>query len=101
MSAMTVIEGVLGALGCALVVLSTLEMLLRKQVPDRLHLLAPASSLGAPLVALALVLANGVSLTSGEIAFIGALVIGTGPVLTAAMARVHRERERQQAEEPE
>lgn len=101
MSAMVVLEGVLGGLGCVLVVVATLEMVFRKQVPDRLHLLAPASSLGAPLVVLALVLVNGVSLTSGEIAFIGALVVGTGPVLTAALARVHRERQRQQAEEPE
>ena len=80
------------ALGCGVTVLSTLAMLWVTELRDRLHLLSPVSSLGVPLVAAALVLANGWSLTSGQIVVIAVLAVITGPTIGMATARAGKQR---------
>lgn len=60
---------------------------------DRLHLVSPVTSLGAPLVGLALVIHNGWSLASGEILVTVALMVATGPAIAAATGRVTGQRE--------
>lgn len=55
---------------------------------DRVHFLAPMTSLGTPLLAVGLALQDGVNLTSGEILFIAALLALVGPALTAATGRL-------------
>lgn len=89
------------ALGCGVTVLSTLAMLWVTELRERLHLLAPVSSLGVPLVAAALVLANGWSLTSGQIVVIAVLAVLTGPALGMATARAGKQRTEPDAETAE
>lgn len=88
MSARDVVVDVLLFAGCGLTVLSTCAMLWLGGPRDRLHLLAPVSSLAVPLVAAALVLHNGWGTTSGEIVLIAVLVVLTGPAAGMAVARV-------------
>lgn len=78
--------------GVAVVVLSGLGALRVRRVEDRLHYLSPATALGAPLVGLGLVIANGWGLTSANIALVCVLMAVTGPVLTSAALRVASER---------
>jgi multisubunit Na+/H+ antiporter MnhG subunit len=54
---------------------------------QRLHFLAPVTSLGVPLVGLALVLDGGWQLSSGWIAVVVLLLMLTGPVVQAAIGR--------------
>lgn len=89
------------AAGCAVTVLSAVAMLWVTALPDRLHLLAPVSSLGAPLVAAALVVANGWSLSSGLIAVIAALAVLTGPAIGMATARAGKQRTQHDTDTPE
>lgn len=92
MTASHVVEIVLLVCGCAVTILSSLAMVWTTRLADRLHLLAPVSSLGAPLIAAALVVANGWSLTSGLIVLIAVLLAGSGPAIgmATARARLHR-----------
>jgi multicomponent Na+:H+ antiporter subunit G len=68
---------------------------------DRLHLLAPVTTIGAPLVGAGLIVYNGLTLTSGQIALIVAILAITGPSITVAVARANRQRENSTTEEPE
>lgn len=87
MTALHVAGVVLQALGVAAVIGSALALLRAPSVASRLHALAPATSLGAP------VLAVGTALRMGGVAApltalaIGALVALTGPAVTIATAR--------------
>jgi multicomponent Na+:H+ antiporter subunit G len=74
--------------GVAVVVLSGLGALRVRRVEDRLHYLTPATALGAPLVGLGLVIANGWGLPSAQIVLVCVLMVVTGPVLTSAALRV-------------
>lgn len=78
--------------GVAVVVLTGLGALRVRRVEDRLHYLAPATSLGTPLVGLGLVIANGWGLTSAQIALTCVLMVVTGPALTSAVLRVAGQR---------
>ena len=79
--------------GVGIVVLTALAALRVRRAADRLHFLTPATALGAPLVGLGLVLENGWSLTSAQIAGTCCLVMITGPVLTSAALRLAAQRE--------
>jgi multicomponent Na+:H+ antiporter subunit G len=79
--------------GIAVVVLTALGSLRVRRPEDRLHYLTPASALGTPLVGVGLVVQNGWSLTSAQIAVTCVLVMLTGPVLTSAALRVAGQRE--------
>jgi multicomponent Na+:H+ antiporter subunit G len=79
--------------GIAVVVLSCLGALTLRRVYNRLHYLTPATSLGAPLIGLALAIENGWGLTMAEDLFIVFLLALTGPVLEAATGRMAAQRE--------
>lgn len=88
MSAQDVVVGVLLFTGCGVIVLASCAMLWLPASRDRLHLLAPSSSLGAPLVAAALIVRNGWGTTSGQVVLIAVLLALTGPAAGMAAARV-------------
>ncbi|VVJ25186.1 Uncharacterised protein [Amycolatopsis camponoti] len=90
---MTVAAQVLVFAGVAVVVLSALAMLRARTLLTRLHLLAPVTTLGGPLVGLGLALANGWTLGSGAILLTVVLLAVTGPVLQSAAGRVEAQRQ--------
>ncbi|MEV7042904.1 monovalent cation/H(+) antiporter subunit G [Amycolatopsis sp. NPDC051061] len=90
---MTVVAQVLVFAGVAVVVVSALAMLRARTLLDRLHLLAPVTTLGGPLVGIGLTLANGWTLTSGAILLTIVLLAVTGPVLQSAAGRVEAQRQ--------
>ncbi|GAB3164675.1 hypothetical protein GCM10027258_86560 [Amycolatopsis stemonae] len=79
--------------GVAVVVVSAVAMLRARTLLTRLHLLAPVTTLGAPLVGAGLALANGWNLGSAAILLTVALLAVTGPVLQSAVGRVEAERQ--------
>lgn len=79
--------------GAVLVAVSALAALRMRRAVDRLHLLAPMTTLGAPLVAIGLVIDRGWSLPSAEICLTCVLLAVTGPVMSSAAARVASARE--------
>lgn len=74
--------------GVLVVVLASLAALRVHRPQDRLHFLTPTTSVGTPLVGVGLVLQNGWSLTSAQIALTCILLMVAGPALAAATARV-------------
>lgn len=78
------------ALGCVVTVTSALTALLVRGTVRKLHHVTAVTSAGAPLIGLALVLANGWSLTSGTVVLVVVLLGVTGPVLGAAIAHEAR-----------
>jgi multicomponent Na+:H+ antiporter subunit G len=80
--------------GCSVVVISSWAMLALRTVYDRLHLLAPVTSLGGPLIGAALLFQNGWGLTSGEIVLIVVLLALSGPAAGVATARAARQQDR-------
>lgn len=90
------------AAGATVVVIASVEAALSRSSYSRLHFLTPISSAGAPLIGLALAIANGWGLTTALILLVVALLALTGPVLQAATGRVAAERDGLlPAEEPE
>ena len=79
--------------GIALVVTSALAALRLRDAADRLHLLAPMTTLGVPLTGVGLILHRGWSLPGAEICLTCLLLALTGPVMAAAAARVAGVRE--------
>lgn len=69
-------------------------MLVLSSVYDRLHLLAPVTSLAGPLIGAALVLKNGWALASGQIILIVVLLAVSGPAAGVAAARAAHEQDR-------
>ncbi|SEK46512.1 monovalent cation/H(+) antiporter subunit G [Streptacidiphilus jiangxiensis] len=72
----------------ATLLLSAGALLVLPRPYARLHALAPATSLGAPLVALALALDTGPGRGAVKLLVIGALLAAGGPVTTMAIGRV-------------
>lgn len=95
MSAATVASRVLLVIGVAVIVASALAALAFRRLEDRLHLLAPMTSVGVPLVGLSLAMEDGWGATSAEILLIVLLLAVAGPVLEAATGRVHAQRQGQ------
>lgn len=81
------------AAGLLVVVMAAIGAVLTLRVYDRLHLVSPVTSLGAPLIGLALMIHNGWSLASGEIFVVVALLVVTGPALASATGRLAGQRE--------
>jgi multisubunit Na+/H+ antiporter MnhG subunit len=90
---MKVLELALLWAGIAAVAGSCLGTLTARRVYNRLHYLTPMTSIGAPLIGLALAIANGWSLTMAEDVFIVFLLAVSGPVLEAATGRAAAQRE--------
>ena len=79
--------------GIAVVVISSLAAMRRQPVYSRLHFLTPVTTLGGPLIGLALAIENGWSLTTGLVLFTVFLIALSGPVLESATGRVAAQRE--------
>ncbi|WP_310962638.1 monovalent cation/H(+) antiporter subunit G [Nocardioides terrisoli] len=78
---------VLFAAGVAVVVVSAVAVLAFREALDRLHLLTPTTTLGAPLVGLGLALDGGWTLPDAAILFSCLVLALTGPVIAAATTR--------------
>lgn len=76
-------------LGCgvAVLLLSALALVVLPGPYARLHALAPATSLGLPLIALALALETGAGRTAVKLLFIALLSAAAGPVTSMAIGR--------------
>lgn len=74
-----------GTLAC---VLACLGALATRRLIDRVHFLAPITSLGAPLIAAGCVVRDGLSLASGEIILIASVLALSGAALSAATGRL-------------
>ncbi|HET6917217.1 MAG TPA: monovalent cation/H(+) antiporter subunit G [Acidimicrobiales bacterium] len=80
------------AAGTAVIVAASVAALVARDSFVRLHLAAPMTSLGGPLIAAGLCIANGVGLTTASIAFHTALLFIVGPMLSSAIARMLAQR---------
>ena len=90
------------AAGTAVMVASALAALAAREPFVRLHLATPMTSLGGPLLATGLCIANGAGLTTASIALPTGLLFFAGPMLSAAIARMLAQREgKLSAESPE
>ena len=88
MSVRHVIALVLLVTGTAVLLLSACALLVLPGPYPRLHALAPATSLGAPLIALALAVDTGPGRAAVKLLVIGALLAVGGPIITMAIGRV-------------
>ena len=79
--------------GCAVIVVSSLGALTVRQAQNRLHFITPITSLGAPLVGLALAVENGWGETTAQILLTVFLLAVAGPVLEAATGRLAAQQE--------
>ncbi|HEX7105769.1 MAG TPA: monovalent cation/H(+) antiporter subunit G [Acidothermaceae bacterium] len=80
-------------IGVAVIVASSWAALWLRGVLVRLHYLSPVTTIGAPLIGVSLLLANGWGLSTGLILLTVSLLAGTGPAIAVAMARVMAQRE--------
>lgn len=101
MSAAEVVSDVLLGVGCVVLVLGSFGALARVDALERIHLLAPVTSLGLPLIAAAAAVHLGWGLAAGTVIVIAVISLWTGPTVSAATARLVRERTSGQDEEPE
>jgi multicomponent Na+:H+ antiporter subunit G len=84
---MHVAELVLISLAAALVVLSAVGLLLVGEPFVRLHFIAPAATIAAPLVCVAVMLDQGHTRTTAKVAVIAVLLVVTQPVVTTVTGR--------------
>ena len=84
---MLVLESVCAGLAVLLVVYASCGALFARTALARLHFLAPVTSLALPLVALAAIIAFGVSLGSATVLAIALVGSLSGPAVTAAVGR--------------
>lgn len=89
---MSLPAAVLAWAGVAVVVVGAVGALLASPVYNRLHFLTGATSLGAPLVGLALAVQNGLGLATAEVLFTVALLAVSGTALEIATGRVAAQR---------
>jgi multisubunit Na+/H+ antiporter MnhG subunit len=89
----SVIVDVLLAAGVGLVVVASLAALRFRSVFQRLHYLTVVTSLAGPLVAVAVLVADGIGLTAVTVVLIAVLLAFTGPVLSAATGRLNAQRD--------
>ncbi|MFI9383398.1 cation:proton antiporter [Kutzneria sp. NPDC052558] len=81
------------AAGSLVIVTSALGAVLAKDFYRKLHWLTPVTTIGGPLIGLALAVTNGWSLTTAIVLLTVALLAVTAPVLTAAVGRVGAQRD--------
>ena len=93
MSAAYVASRALLVAGVAVIVASSCAAFSMKNVVNRIHYLTPITSLGGPLVGLALAVENGWGLATAQILFIVFLLALAGPALAAATGRLAAQRE--------
>ncbi|MFC4031923.1 monovalent cation/H(+) antiporter subunit G [Streptomyces polygonati] len=73
--------------GAAALLLSALALLALPTPYARLHALAPATTIGVPLLTLALALDAGAGREAAKLLFIGALTAVSGPVISIVIGR--------------
>lgn len=73
--------------GVAALLLSAAALAVLPTAYGRLHALAPATSLGVPLVCLGLAVDAGAGRAAVKLLFIGALTAVSGPVITVVIGR--------------
>lgn len=73
--------------GAAALLLSAAALAVLPTAYGRLHALAPATSLGLPLVCLGLAVDAGAGRAAVKLLFIGALTAVSGPVITVVIGR--------------
>ncbi|MDI5969208.1 monovalent cation/H(+) antiporter subunit G [Streptomyces sp. SL13] len=79
--------------GTAVVLLSALALVVLPRPYGRLHALSPASSLGAPLIALALAVQTGPGRAAVKLLAIAVVLAVGGPVTTMALGRATAQHE--------
>jgi multicomponent Na+:H+ antiporter subunit G len=89
------------ACGCAALLLSAAALALLPTPYGRLHALAPASSLGVPLICLGLAVDAGAGREAAKLLVIGALTAVSGPVTTIVIGRTMAREDEAAAGEPE
>lgn len=82
-----VVVALLLALGTATVLLSCVAILRLPGLPAQLHGLAPAGTLGAPLVCLGIAVDEGIGRSAGKALIVAFILLVTGPVAATATAR--------------
>jgi multicomponent Na+:H+ antiporter subunit G len=87
------IAGALLAAGVGVQLLSCVGLLVARTTFDRLHFVAPATVLGAPLVCAAVTVNESFSQGGIHALLVGGILLATGPVITHATARAARLRE--------
>jgi multicomponent Na+:H+ antiporter subunit G len=87
------VADVLLGLGTVLAVLASLAALRSRSVFRRLHYLTVLTSVAAPLVGAAIIVADGPGLTGASVLLIVVLLAVTGPILSAATGRLNAQRE--------
>lgn len=88
-----VLADVLLGLGTVLAVLASVAALRSRSVFRRLHYLTVLTSLAAPLVGAAMIVADGLGLTGASVLLIVVLLAVTGPILSAATGRLNAQRD--------
>ncbi|WP_327287150.1 cation:proton antiporter [Streptomyces sp. NBC_01198] len=73
--------------GCAALLLAAAALAVLRSPYARLHALAPATSLGVPLICLALAVDAGAGRLAAKLLVIGALTAVSGPVTTIVVGR--------------
>jgi monovalent cation/proton antiporter MnhG/PhaG subunit len=82
-----VVVVVLLGLGTFTVLLSCVAVLRLPGLPAQLHGLAPAGTLGAPLVCLGLVVDLGIGRGAGKALLVAVILLATGPIATTVTSR--------------
>lgn len=93
MSARDWVTGGLLFAGVGIQMLACIGLLLARSTYDRLHIVAPATVLGGPLVCAAVLVNESFSQGGIHAILVGAVLLATGPVLTHVTARAARLRE--------
>jgi multicomponent Na+:H+ antiporter subunit G len=84
------IAGALLVTGVGVQVLACVGLLLARDTFDRLHLVAPATVLGGPLVCGAILVNESFSQGGIHAVIVGCILLATGPVLAHVTARAAR-----------
>lgn len=90
MNSRGVIEVVGLVIGVASALFSSVGILIVDDFYERLHFMAPVATVGVTAIAAAIVVQEGLSLTSAKVVFVCLVVIVMNPVLTHATARAAR-----------
>jgi hypothetical protein len=84
----TVAPAILVALGILVIVACAIRAAAARDDLVRLHMLAPVTALGVPLLGLGVALDAGWTWTTGTVVLVVVLLAVTGPPLTGAIARM-------------
>ncbi len=87
MTAKELIVDLLLVLGCSAVLLSCVAVLRLPQLAGQLHGLAPAGTIGVPLVCASVAIDQGLGRNAGKVIIIALVLVVTGPVVATVTAR--------------